>query len=62
MCKVCDRLNQWVCDCARINRVGSVCECGGERSGDESSLTLVESVDYRRPNRAARRGGTRIGY
>jgi hypothetical protein len=59
MCKICDRQNQWVCDCGSINRIGSKCEeCGGMRSGKEESV-VVFVLDDVRPNRATRRAATR---
>jgi len=55
MCKVCDRLNQWVCVCGSINRVGSKCEeCGSMRTGEE--VGVVVYLEDERPNRATRRG------
>lgn len=60
MCKICDRQNQWVCDCGAINRVGSVCECGLKRTGQEVGVE-VYVFDERRPNRATRRGSPRAG-
>jgi hypothetical protein len=62
MCKICDRLNQWVCDCGYINRIGSKCQtCGGVRSGDEVGIMVETGFDDSGPNRAARRRGTGFG-
>ena len=55
MCKICDRLNQWVCECGAIVRVASKCEmCGAERTGEEVGVLVY--LEDERPNRATRRG------
>lgn len=58
MCKICDLVGQWVCNCGEIVPIDSTCaECGNERTGDEVGV-LRYPEDFM-PNRAARRASER---
>jgi hypothetical protein len=57
MCKICDSLGQWVCDCGLINPIGNACPCGGQRSDTYRSRGVVVICDdgTQMLNRAQRR-------